>query len=159
VLPEVGLFHACLSSYNRDMRSTVGQQTDFPLPVPHRQVAILGFDGIAALDLTGPLEALSLARFPIADGKTFPCYQPIVLGLTKKNFVSESGLVFKADAQIDLAGPLDTILIPGGIGLRQPETLRRAAEWLAARARSTRRMASISTGIYALAESGLVDGR
>ena len=136
-----------------------GRQANIPLSFPRRQVAILGFDGVAALDLTGPLEALSVARLRGANGNTFPCYRPIVVALTKKDFTSESGLVFKAQAGIELTSAFDTILVPGGSGLRQPGTLRLAAEWLAAQAKSTRRIASVSTGIYALAESGLVDHR
>jgi transcriptional regulator GlxA family with amidase domain len=132
---------------------------NFPINLATRQVAILGFDGIAALDLIGPLEALSIAHFPGARGEALPCYRPIVLGLEQRSFTSESGLVFRAEAIAQSAPSFDTILIPGGRGLRQPETIRLAGQWLAARAKSTRRIASVSTGIYALAQSGLVDGR
>ena len=119
----------------------------------------MAFDGVAALDLTGPLEALSIARFPGGRGEALPCYRPVVIGLERRSFTSESGLVFKAEACAESSDPFDTILIPGGSGLRQPETTRRVAGWLAARAKSTRRIASVSTGLYALAQSGLVDGR
>jgi transcriptional regulator GlxA family with amidase domain len=132
---------------------------NFPINLSRRRVAILGFHGVAALDLTGPLEALSMARFPGPRRASLPCYRPMILGLGQNSFTSESGLVFKAEACAESADSFDTILIPGGRGLRQPETLRRAADWLAARAESTRRIASISTGLYALAQSGLVDGR
>jgi transcriptional regulator GlxA family with amidase domain len=54
---------------------------------------------------------------------------------------------------------LDTVVVPGGRGLRQPETLRLVAAWLAERAGQVRRIASVSTGIYALAQSGLLDSR
>ena len=130
-----------------------------PPSLAPRGVAILGFDGVAALDLTGPLEALSIARFPGAHGEALPCYQPIVVGLERKNFTSESGLIFKADASAESSDSFDTLVIPGGSGLRRPETTRSAASWLIARADATRRIASVSTGIYALAQSGLVDGR
>lgn len=131
---------------------------DIPNPLTPCPVAILGFDGVAALDLTGPFEALSIACRSDRGADGPPCYKPIVLGLTNKGFTSESGLIFKADTTTDRAGPLDTILIPGGRGLRQPETSQRAAIWLAAQAPRVRRIASVSTGIYALAQSGLVDG-
>lgn len=132
---------------------------DSSINLATRLVGILGFDGVAALDLTGPLEALSIARCPDARGVGRPCYKPIVIGLEHKSFTSESGLGFKADASAKSAGDFDTILIPGGSGLRRPETTRSAASWLAARASATRRIASVSTGIYALAQSGLIDGR
>jgi transcriptional regulator GlxA family with amidase domain len=127
-------------------------------PAP-KLIGLLGFDGIAAPDLTGPLEALSIARFPGEPVDGPPCYKAIILGLTNKIFAAESGLVFKADLTVDCAPPLDTILIPGGKGLRQPETMRRAASWLADRASSTRRIAAVSTGVYALGLSGLADGQ
>lgn len=124
-----------------------------------KPIGFLGFDGIATLDLTGPLEAFSLARLPGEKGDERPCYKPIILGLTSKFFTAESGLVFKADSTIDSAPPLHTILIPGGKGLRQSETMRRAASWLTDRASSTPRIASVSTGVYALALTGLADGQ
>ena len=124
-----------------------------------RVVGLLGFDGVAALDIIGPLEALHIARFPNDQADGAPCYKPVIIGLTSKSFVSESGLRFRAQATVDSAGPLDTILVPGGKGLRQAETSRRAAAWLTTQAGSTRRIASISTGLYALAPSGLLDGR
>src|SRR4029450_8429956 len=49
--------------------------------------------------------------------------------------------------------------IPGGRGLRRPEVNRAVAMWLKTRARQTRRIVSVCTGIYGLAASGLLDGR
>ena len=83
----------------------------------------------------------------------------MILSLEQNSFISESGLVFKAEAQAGSAASFDTILIPGGNGLRQPETSRRVAAWVATHARQARRIASVSTGIYGLAPSGLLDGR
>lgn len=123
-----------------------------------KPIGLLGYDNVAALDLTGPLEALTSARHPGEEAAP-PCYKPVIIGLESKSFTSESGLHFKADVTADSAGTFDTIIIPGGKGLRQPETRERAATWLAAQAAQTRRVASVSTGIYALAQSGLVDGR
>jgi transcriptional regulator GlxA family with amidase domain len=54
---------------------------------------------------------------------------------------------------------LDTIIVAGGSGLRQPQVCNELAEWILSRAYETRRIASICTGIYALAPTGLLDGR
>ena len=124
-----------------------------------RSVAILGYEGVSALDLTGPFEALTLARSSDHRGIQSPCYKPVIVGLTSKAFLAESGLPIKAHSTIDSTARFDTIIIPGGRGLRQAETNRRAAAWLSSKAGSTRRIASVSTGIYALAQSGLVDGQ
>src|ERR1043166_4044395 len=121
---------------------------------------LLGFDGVATLDLTGPLEALALARRDErGPGAGTPCYKPIIIGATNKTFTSDSGIIFKAQETIETARTFDTIIIPGGKGLRDPEINRRITPWLAEKAGRTRRIASVSTGIYALAESGLINGR
>lgn len=127
--------------------------------VEPKTLGVLGFDGVATLDLTGPLEALAAARYDDNRRAGTPCYKPVIVGLTNKTFVSESGIVFKAEKTIETVALLDTLIIPGGRGLRQPENAQRISSWLAARARQTRRIASVSTGVYALAQSGLVDGR
>jgi transcriptional regulator GlxA family with amidase domain len=122
-------------------------------------IGLVGFDGVAALDLTGPLEALTRARCVGETEGSSSSYQTVLLGLTNRSITSESGLLFRAEGTLATAGPLDTIIVPGGEGLRRPETIRAVAAWLKERATSTRRIASVSTGAYALAQSGLLDGR
>ncbi len=118
-------------------------------------VGLLGFDGVTTLDLTGPLEAFAAAR--LDEGE--PCYDTLLVGVTGKTFSAQSGATFKAHHLLKTAPPLDTIIIPGGVGLRQSETSKRIAAWLQERAAETRRIAAVSSGIYPLAESGLLAGR
>jgi len=66
---------------------------------------------------------------------------------------------FEAHALLDDAPPLDTFIVPGGRGLRETEANARIVAWLQAHARDCRRIASVCTGIYGLAPSGLLDGR
>jgi transcriptional regulator GlxA family with amidase domain len=128
--------------------------------VSPKTVGLLGFDGVAALDLTGPLEALANARCDDCNGRPdTPCYKPLIISLTNKTFTSESGFTFKADWTIAMPLELDTLIIPGGRGLRQPEINRQVARWLSICSGEIRRIACVSTGIYAIAASGLVDGR
>ena len=124
-----------------------------------KRVAVLGFDRVAGLDVVIALETLTRARMDYDNRRNVSCYEVILVGVEKKNFVSESGLGFKARKMIQTAPPFDTIIVPGGSGLRESGTLQTVAKWLAERATSTKRIASISTGIYGLAESGLLNGR
>jgi transcriptional regulator GlxA family with amidase domain len=57
------------------------------------------------------------------------------------------------------APPLDTLIVPGGRGLREPATNAKVAEWIAQRADRTRRIATVCTGVYGVAPTGLLDGR
>jgi transcriptional regulator GlxA family with amidase domain len=125
-----------------------------------RRLAILGYDGVAAINLVGPLEAFSNARGPDETGKEVACYDVSVMGCTGAQFVSDTGVVFCAsERNDDHEEPFDTIIIPGGTGLRSAETCAAVAEWIKIHADSSRRVASICTGIYALASTGLVDGK
>ena len=123
-----------------------------------KRIGLVGFDGVAALDLTGVLEA-----FRIADGADWQApprrYETLVLGLTEASFVAESGLRIQPDATLEQAADLDTIVIPGGAGLRESQTNGVVAEWLRGRATRSRRLVSICTGLYGLAASGLMTGR
>jgi transcriptional regulator GlxA family with amidase domain len=123
------------------------------------RIGFLGFDGVMALDLVGPIDAFVSATVEEGNSPAADCYEVVVIGLTRRPFVSESGVVFKPHKTIANAPTLDTLIIPGGIGLRVPETQRKAAEWISSRAAKTRRVATVCTGTYGLAATGLLRGR
>lgn len=113
-------------------------------------IGFLGYDGITALDVVGPMEA-----FAAADQG----YQTLIVGLTGQPFRSESGMEIKPHKTLRSAPPLDTLIIPGGSGLRRPETNARVAAWVKGQVGRIRRIATVCTGIYGLAPTGLLDGR
>lgn len=125
-----------------------------------RSIALLGYDGLTALDLVGPAEVFTTANAVLARGnaRAVPAYSVRVVGLDGARFTAESGLSMTADVPCAELGHCDTLIVPGGRGLREPERLARAAEWLRRRKRGFRRLASVCTGAYALAEAGLLDG-
>ena len=124
-----------------------------------RTVAILGFDGVATLDFIGPLEALKAARRYDNYHRTRACYDVAILGLTRKNFLSASGVRFEADRTIHEVSSLDTVIIPGGDGGEMPEVNRTVSSWLRRQSHGLRRIAAVRAGTFSLAESGLIDGR
>lgn len=124
-----------------------------------RRIGILGFDGVAALDLVGPTEAFFATEVEREDREPSRGYEVLTVGLGDEPFTSESGLAFRPNVSLRTAPPLDTIIVPGGAGLRVSETTARVSAWLEERAASTRRVASVCTGIYGLAPTGLLDGR
>lgn len=128
-----------------------------PEPSRSRRIGFIGFEGMTTLDLTGPLEAFATARIQNKADETL-CYENCVITAGNKTFTSKSGMVFKAQYTLHNAPLLDTIIVPGGANLRSSETGKLIAAWLRSRARDTRRIASVSGGIYPLAISGLLEG-
>lgn len=129
-----------------------------------RRIGFLGFDGLQALDLFGPSDALRSDVFlnRRLDGDVrphWPPYDVVILGVTGRRFTTSSGIVVTADRVIGGRIELDTLVIPGGSGLRRPGVAEQAAAWIASQARHWRRIASVCTGIYALGPTGLLDGR
>lgn len=125
-----------------------------------RRIGLIGFDGLTALDLVGPSEAFANACVDGDGGKPQHAYQIVVLGLTRKPFVAaDSGLAFLPHTTLERAPELDTLIVPGGPGLREPATQARVAAWLKDHAPKIRRVVSVCTGIYGLAAAGLLDGR
>ena len=90
-----------------------------PIEMKPLLVGILGFDGVTVLDLAGPLDALSAARIGSSDGTLQRGYKPVLIGLASKTFVAESGIAFKAEKTLEAAPQLDSVVIPGGNGIRR----------------------------------------
>jgi len=123
------------------------------------RIGLIGYEQANALDITGPAEAFACALHDDGKGKLERCYEVVVLGLTRRPFRTESGLTFLPMTTLEAAPKLDTVIIPGGCGLRVPAINRKVAGWIVGRAKTTRRIASVCTGIYGLAATGLLDGR
>jgi transcriptional regulator GlxA family with amidase domain len=123
------------------------------------RVGILGFEGVMALDLVGPADAFASAQVEMENGSRTPGYEIVVIGLSSRPFTSENGVIFKPHTTIAKAPPLDTLIVPGGSGLRVPETQRRVAAWITSQAKKIRRIATVCTGTFGLAPTGLLAGR
>ena len=123
-----------------------------------RRVAFVGFDGVNALDLTGPSEVFASAMIEAGDGLV-PGYAISILGAGSRSFRSESGILFRPHQPMSSKLEIDTLIVPGGHGLRVPRINARVAKWITSRAAQIRRIASVCTGIYGLAATGLLDGR
>ena len=124
-----------------------------------KRIGFLGFEGVAASELTRAADVLAAATLDGGYGNRISCYQVCTIGFTSECFHAESGIAFQPDRTLETASKLDTIVIPGGDGLRQSSVSERIADWILARASETRRVAVIGGGIYGVAPTGLLDGR
>lgn len=124
-----------------------------------RRVAILAFDGVQALDVTGPNEVFAGAGAAAhACGRT-GSYEALIVSVAGGPIVTESGLGLMTAPIIDLDGRLDLVVVPGGRGVDaacRDDRLRSAVVELADR---SRRLATVCTGTVLAARCGLLDGR
>ena len=124
-----------------------------------KRIGFLGFESVTASHFVIPADTFTAATLDTGYGRCIPCYQTYTIGVTPKPFRSESGMTFTPDETLQTAPDLDTIVVPGGDGLQRTETSETIADWILTRADRTRRIATIVTGIYGLAPTGLLDGR
>ena len=124
-----------------------------------KQIGLIGFEGVISSHLTGPADVFTAAALDDGFGGRLPCYKVRTIGLTDKPFMAESGVVFYPQGTLETAPPLDTIIVAGGRVNCRPDLFDPLAEWLLSRVYETPRIASICTGIYPLAATGLLDGR
>ncbi len=122
-----------------------------------KRIGFVGFDGVVAIDLAGPADAFAIANEAESDPK--PSYEVLIIASSSQPFVSGSGLIFKPQRTFKTAPSLDTLIIPGGSALLKPAINRSVSAFIKARVGSTRRIASVCTGIYGLAATGLLAGR
>lgn len=138
----------------------MSQQSDLTLHPP-RPIVMLAFDGAEVLDICGPLDAFYYAdRWLRHMGRvSAPVYPTRVLGPAAGSIVTTSGIRIVVDqAYQEADGEIDTRLVAGGevdAARSDPALLA----WLQETARRTRRTASICTGAFLLAASGILDGR
>lgn len=123
------------------------------------RVGLVGYDGIQGLDLIGPSDAFTIAKTSVENGQSQPGYEVVVLGLTNKPFRAESGVLLHPHTTLAQAPSLDTLIIPGGKGTRVPDINAPVARFVASRASRIRRIATVCTGIYMVAPTGLLDGK
>lgn len=124
-----------------------------------KRIGILGFESVIASHITGPADAFTATTLDNGYGGRIRCYDVRIIGLTPKPFRTESGMMLMPDESIQSAAGFDTIIIPGGSRLRHFEINLRVSEWVLTIVKETRRFASVCTGIYGLASTGLLDNR
>lgn len=124
------------------------------------RVGVVGFDEVTAFHFIGSAQAFAAAKLDDGYGGLVPCYEVRTIGVCSDRFEAEGGLItFEAPDTLALAPELDTIIIPGGRGIRRPKIQDKIAKWIVKRLNDTRRIGTVCTGIYGLAPTGLLDGR
>lgn len=121
----------------------------------HRRVVIVVFPGFQLLDLAGPADVFSTADLLVPGG----AYRVEVVAARAGSVRSQSGVMVTAGALGEVAGPIDTLLVAGGLSVPGQLEDRELVSAIAGLAPSCARVASVCNGAFLLAEAGLLDHR
>jgi transcriptional regulator GlxA family with amidase domain len=120
------------------------------LMAPVRRVVIVAFPECMSLDVVGPAEVFSSAG----------PYEVEVVAPDPEPFFMTNGMQVVPAAGIDdVRGAIDTLVIAGGEGTRRAATDPRVIAWVQDAAARSRRVTSVCSGAFVLANAGLLDGR
>jgi transcriptional regulator GlxA family with amidase domain len=120
-----------------------------------RRVVIVAFPRVQTLDVHGPAEVFTTAsQLTDRDGYT------VEVVAARAGPLPTSSVALYPDRTIDRCrGPIDTLVIAGGRGVHDAGRDERLVEWVKSAAKRSRRVGSVCTGAFLLAEAGLLDGR
>jgi transcriptional regulator GlxA family with amidase domain len=122
-------------------------------------VLVVVFDGVQSLDVTGPLEVFAGANsWQDRRAGRSPEYDLRTASLGGRTVRTSSGLRLLPDEDLrDIGHAPDVLIVPGGEGTRQPDP--ELVGWLRTHGRQAKRLVSVCTGAFLLAEAGLLNGR
>ncbi|ATY13417.1 GlxA family transcriptional regulator [Amycolatopsis sp. AA4] len=115
-----------------------------------REIVVAVCADVVLLDLAGPVQVLDGAGG----------YRVRLASVDGRPVRSDTGVVLSVDCALsDIDGPVDTVLVPGPPPGQADETAPDLLDGIRRLGETARRVASVCTGAFLLAEAGLLEGR
>lgn len=129
--------------------------------VAQKRVVILGLPPVDSLDVIGPAEVFAYAN-NLHRGDSAPYTLELVCAGANEHLESSTGIALMAHKTLEQERlenkAIDTLIVTSG-WKAMDHLDQTAIEWIRTCARNVRRVCSICVGAFALAETGLLDGR
>ncbi|HEX4816085.1 MAG TPA: GlxA family transcriptional regulator [Nonomuraea sp.] len=121
-----------------------------------RRTIVVAYDAAELLDIASVSSTLVIANVQGAA----PAYEVAVATPGGRAIACATGLTLQAQVALErVTGPLDTLVVVGGTGHESAAADPVIVGHVRRLARESRRVASVCTGAYVLAATGLLDGR
>jgi transcriptional regulator GlxA family with amidase domain len=118
-------------------------------------VVLVIFPGFQGLDLIGPVEVLAAANDELGE----PVYRLQVAGVPGGPVATHSGITMAAEWNLsEIRSDVDTLLVVGGEGTYLAVADDALVDGVARVASRARRITSVCSGAFLLAQAGLLDG-
>jgi transcriptional regulator GlxA family with amidase domain len=124
-----------------------------------RRIEVLAFPDVQMLDVVGPIQVFTAANERAALPRGRLPYETRVIAPEGATIRATSGLAFATEPLPDPAEPVDTLIVAGGQGVMRADKDASLVAWLKRRSETARRTASVCTGAFLLAATGLLDRR
>lgn len=127
-------------------------------PAP-RLIEVVAFEAVQLLDVAGPLQVFATANDIVAEGGGAPPYRIRVVARQPRGVMASAGVVLATEGLSPAGAPVDTLMIAGGQGVNAAAADLELVDWVRTRSGAARRTASVCTGAFLLAATGVLDGR
>ena len=128
-----------------------------------RHIVFLVPPNSTLLTMVGPLEVFTKAieQFDMVDKDIDFTYQAHVVSMGKgRQIDTSSGLsILSEGCYTEIDYPIDTLIVTGLARHLEDNLKDEMIEWIKAQAKTTRRICSVCSGAFILAEAGLLDGK
>ena len=129
------------------------------IPPSRGVIEVLAFPDVQMLDVAGPIQVFAAANERATSPHGRLPYETRVIAPGGAAIRATSGLAFMTEPLPDPAEPLDTLIVAGGGGVMRAAEDASLVAWVKRRAGAARRTASVCTGAFLLAATGLLDHR
>lgn len=124
-----------------------------------RSILVLAFPNAQLLDVTGPLQVFASANELAGQQGLARPYAPRIVSAEGGLVTTSAGVALSTDSLRSAGRPADTLIVAGGKGVHPASKEPKLLQWVRKQATRSRRLASVCTGAFLLAEAGLLDGR
>jgi transcriptional regulator GlxA family with amidase domain len=122
-----------------------------------RRIVILAFEDAQSLDVVGPAEVFAGTSWLAG---TDPPYAVEIVTPSGEQIRTSGGIQLAPDRSTAACrGPIDTLIVAGGVGAHAAAEDAELLRWIKAAAARSRRVASVCVGAFVLAAAGLLEGR